>query len=66
MAMMFPKSTIVGLDALELYKAQAKHPANCIYKKHDVDNGIPYPDKTFDYVHCRYANTITLKHKAIY
>ncbi|RUS16071.1 hypothetical protein BC937DRAFT_91632, partial [Endogone sp. FLAS-F59071] len=55
MALTFPKSTIVGLDALELYKVQVKHPANCIYKKHNVDNGIPYPDKTFDYVHCSNA-----------
>ncbi|CAG8527384.1 14241_t:CDS:2 [Funneliformis mosseae] len=53
MGELFPEAQFVGIDFIPTYPSEIK-PPNVSFEKHDILEGIPYKDNTFDYVHMRF------------
>ncbi|CAH1758565.1 3078_t:CDS:2 [Entrophospora sp. SA101] len=52
MAEEFPKSTFVGIDiVIDLNDSKKELPGNLALIRHDILDGLPFPDDTFDFVH---------------
>nr|CAG8470995.1 7833_t:CDS:2 [Entrophospora candida] len=55
MAEEFPKSTFVGIDiVIDLNDSKKELPGNLALIRHDILDGLPFPDDTFDFVHQKY------------
>ncbi|GAN04708.1 type 11 methyltransferase [Mucor ambiguus] len=52
MAIDFPQFKIIGLDMADMFPTTIR-PENVKFELHNILNGLPYPDQTFDYVHMR-------------
>ncbi|GER87776.1 hypothetical protein KDW_19380 [Dictyobacter vulcani] len=54
-ASVFPQANILGLDLVTPLQKQStvSFPRNCIFTASDVADGLPFMDKTFDFVHQR-------------
>ncbi|CAJ0749688.1 20655_t:CDS:2 [Entrophospora sp. SA101] len=60
MATNYPNSTFVGVDISPIFQSSLKdHPAltNIGFIKHNVLEGLPFPENTFDYVYQRFLST---------
>ncbi|CAG8531561.1 2780_t:CDS:2 [Funneliformis caledonium] len=53
MGQLFPEARFVGIDFIPTYPSEIK-PPNVSFEKHDILEGFPYKDNTFDYVHMRF------------
>ncbi|CAG8549006.1 12455_t:CDS:2 [Acaulospora colombiana] len=53
MANEFPKSHFTGIDLSPISPREQK-PENAYFLKHNLLDGLPYNDNTFDFVHVRY------------
>ncbi|OAD06794.1 hypothetical protein MUCCIDRAFT_155396 [Mucor lusitanicus CBS 277.49] len=52
MAIDYPQFKITGLDMADMFPTTIR-PENVKFELHNILNGLPYPDQTFDYVHMR-------------
>lgn len=52
MAIDHPQYHITGLDMADMFPT-AIRPENVKFDLHNIVNGLPYPDNTFDYVNMR-------------
>ncbi|KAI8636437.1 S-adenosyl-L-methionine-dependent methyltransferase [Parasitella parasitica] len=52
MAIDCPQCQIIGLDMADMFPTTIR-PENVKFELHNMLNGLPYPDQTFDYVHMR-------------
>ncbi|EPB91728.1 hypothetical protein HMPREF1544_01439 [Mucor circinelloides 1006PhL] len=52
MAIDYPQYKITGLDMADMFPTTIR-PENVKFELHNILNGLPYPDQTFDYVHMR-------------
>lgn len=50
----FPTADIVGLDIVKPTLEVSQRPNNVLFLQRDVLKGLPFTDKTFDYVHMRF------------
>nr|CAG8457233.1 9944_t:CDS:2 [Entrophospora candida] len=58
MAEEFPKSSFVGIDiAIDLKDSKKELPTNIAMIKHNILDGLPFPDNTFDFVHQKHMLT---------
>nr|CAG8457208.1 9943_t:CDS:2 [Entrophospora candida] len=57
MAEEFPKSSFVGIDIASLKDIKKELPTNMAIIKHNILDGLPFPDDTFDFVHQKHMFT---------
>src|ERR1700722_10972391 len=48
MAQKFPQSSFVGIEISPMYPPSNKTPLNAIFLRHNILEGLPWPDNTFD------------------
>ncbi|KAI9493886.1 S-adenosyl-L-methionine-dependent methyltransferase [Zychaea mexicana] len=55
MASMFPKATFIGIDQDRFFPQDIK-PKNCHFRQYNVEEGLPFPDNSIDYIYQRDMN----------
>jgi hypothetical protein len=48
----YPEATVAGMDWNPIHRDDA--PKNCRLLLHDLNDGVPYEDRSIDFVHIRY------------
>ncbi|KAI8139215.1 S-adenosyl-L-methionine-dependent methyltransferase [Fennellomyces sp. T-0311] len=55
MAFMYPKATFIGIDQDKFYPQDIK-PKNCHFRQYNIEDGLPFPDNSIDYIYQRDMN----------
>ncbi|RIA88619.1 S-adenosyl-L-methionine-dependent methyltransferase [Glomus cerebriforme] len=67
MAREYPQATFVGIDMSPLFPDAKNTPSNVLFLQHNLNNGIPFPNETFDFVFQRFlCNNVVLDKWKIY
>jgi len=56
MAQKFPQSSFIGIDISRMYPPADKTPLNAIFLHHNILEGLPWPQNTFDFVYKRFLS----------
>ncbi|CAO3633949.1 unnamed protein product [Cunninghamella blakesleeana] len=64
MAVDFPNADFYGIDIADMYPTTIK-PSNTYFQQHDILQGLPFENETFDYVFMRQMTICTTKSELI-